>query len=274
MPTYHENELQMARLCDPTPHTDEETPTHPDASLAARGLASRPTGPRVRIPVHPPLPSRFHPTEADQHQRQTVQPDQARRSVGPWDCVLGRNPLLASYPQLLLPPATAQLRDCPNEGVRTYNPFCTDLFPVRLEHPGRGELEWRIWSVGSHHHLRVLAPRRIDCYLEADSVHNLLQAWHLCLLDSGTYWGCPWCTMAPQEQTMSAMSEMATHLWSAHPGQTEAALWTLAPPVRPRIATPEEQPLAIPWAADYLENRELPAQNPEIYHHTYPVQDQ
>ena len=79
--------------------------------------------------------------------------------------------------------------------------------------------------------------------------------------------------MAPQEHTLVTMLVMATHLWSAHPGQAEAALWNLAPPVRPRTTNPEQQPPPSPWVADYLENGELPTQCPEIYHHAYPLQD-
>jgi hypothetical protein len=63
---------------------------------------------------------------------------------------------------------------------------------------------------------------------------------------------------------------MAMHLWTAHPGQLEAALWTMAPPVRCPISNAEEHPPATPWAADYLESRTLPAQIPPIYHHAFP----
>ncbi len=138
---------------------------------------------------------------------------------GTWDRLLVLNPLLESYAGLLKAPAEGRGMDTPSDGIRTYSPFCIDCFPVHLEHPEGGELEWRTWTVGSHHPLRVLAPRRLDCYLDVDSVNPLLQAWHLCLLDSATYWACPWCTVAPQERTLAAMSQMATHLWAAHPGQ-------------------------------------------------------
>ena len=66
---------------------------------------------------------------------------------------------------------------------------------------------------------------------------------------------------------------MAMHLWTAHPGQVEAALWTMAPPVRCPILNAEERPPATPWAADYLESRALPAQVPPIYHHAIPYPD-
>ena len=132
--------------------------------------------------------------------------------------------------------------------------------------------------MGSHHLFNVLAPRALtrrysSCYLEVDSVDNLLKAWHLCLLDACTHWGCPWCAMAPVEQSLATSMAMATHLWVAHPGQVEAALWTMAPPVRPRIPNPDEQPPASPWTADYLENRNLPPIQPRIYHHAIPLQD-
>ncbi len=195
-----------------------------------------------------------------------------------WDDFLSGNRLLSNYRGLLQAPRAGPGTNTPTDGIRTYNPFRIDIFPVRLEITENVAVEWRTWTVGSHHPLRVEAPRRsarnrIHCYLAEDSVNALLQAWNLCLLDSATRWACPWCIMAPQERNERTMAEMATHLWAAHPGQLESALWNLAPPVRYSITNPEDHSPASPWTADYLENRTFPAQIPAVYHHATPEQD-
>jgi hypothetical protein len=195
-----------------------------------------------------------------------------------WHEFLAGNDLLANYRALLQAPMAGRGTPTPADGIRTYNPFRMDLFPVYLEITENVVLEWRTWLVGSHHPLRVQAPcccvrGQIHCYLVEGSVHALLQAWNLCLLDSATRWACPWCIMAPMDRHEHTMAQMATHLWTAHPGQLESALWTLAPPVRCPITDPESRPPPSPWSADYLENRALPAQIPPIYHHAMPEQD-
>ncbi len=189
------------------------------------------------------------------------------------------NPALARYDLLRQVYLAGRLADHPPEGVYTYNPFGIDLFPVELEHPADSEVEWGIWAVGSHHPVWVSAPRHrtrggtARVYLAEGSVHSLLQAWNLCLLDATTRWACPWCRMQVSHTELHAAEQMAMHLWTAHPGQVEAALWTMAPPVRCPIRNAEEQPPATPWAADYLESRTVPAQVPPIYHHAFPYPD-
>jgi hypothetical protein len=189
---------------------------------------------------------------------------------------LSTNPFMARYDLVRQTYRAGRLADHPVGGVFTYNPFSIDLFPVELEHPAGSEVEWGTWAVGSHHPVWVSAPRHTiqgsdaRVYLEADSVHPLLQAWNLCLLDAATRWACPWCRMQALRTEPHAAEQMAMHLWTAHPGQLEAALWTMAPPVRCPISNAEEHPPATPWAADYLESRTLPAQIPPIYHHAFP----
>ncbi len=132
--------------------------------------------------------------------------------------------------------------------------------------------------MGSHHPLRAQTPccgvrGYVHCHLAEDSVNALPQAWNLYLLASVTRWACPWYSMAPVERHECPMAEMATHLWTAHPGQLELALRDLAPLVRCPITNPEDHPPAALWSVDYLENRTLPAQIAPIYHHANPEQE-
>ena len=175
-----------------------------------------------------------------------------------------------------------QMGRTPTRGVFTYNPFGIDIYPVALERPADCEVEWQMWAVGSHHPVWVSAPRHLArggtarVYLAESSVHSLLQAWNLCMLDATTRWGCPWCRVSVPSTEMQkyAAAQMARHLWTAHPGQVEAALWVMSPPVRSPIRNTEEQPPSTPWSADYLENRGQPGQVPPIHHYAISYQDE
>ncbi len=111
----------------------------------------------------------------------------------------------------------------------------------------------------------------IVCHLAGRSVVNLRKAWHLCLMDACTYWGCPWCPMAPHTSTPDTMLAMGTHLWAAHADQADAALRTMAPPILSPFQYREDEPPHSLWTMDYLEATEVGAGVPTIYHHAYPV---